>query len=137
MRRRSENGNAAVEMVMVAPVILLLMATILAAGRIVSTKTALESVTREAARVASTSGNSASADLTARLRAEEVAEQLGLDARRLGLHVRTRQFERGAPVTAEATYDVRIGDLPTFGLLPGAFEISAKQVEIVERYGSR
>ena len=48
MSRRKEAGNAAVEMVMVAPALLLLIATIVAAGRIVSTKSTLESVTREA-----------------------------------------------------------------------------------------
>ncbi len=137
MSSRKEAGNAAVEMVMVAPVLLLLIATIVAAGRIVSTKSALESVTREAARVASISSSSDLADTTARLRAEEVAEQLGLDSRRLRLEVQTGQFERGSPVTAAATYAVRISDLPTLGLLPGNFEITAKQVEITERYGSR
>ena len=137
MSRRKEAGNAAVEMVMVAPALLLLIATIVAAGRIVSTKSALESVTREAARVASISSSSDLADTTARLRAEEVAEQLGLDRRRLRLEVQTGQFERGSPVTAAATYDVRISDLPAFGLLPGTFEITAKQVDIAERYGSR
>lgn len=137
MSSRKEAGNAAVEMVMVAPVLLLLIATIVAAGRIVSTRSALESVTREAARAASISSSSDLADTAAKIRAEEVAEQLGLDSRRLSLDLQSGQFERGSPVTAAATYDVRISDLPAFGLLPGTFEVTAKQVEIAERYGSR
>lgn len=137
MSSRKEAGNAAVEMVMVAPVLLLLIATIVAASRIVSTRSALESVTREAARVASISSSSVLADTTARLRAQEAAEQLGLDSGRLRLDLQTGQFERGSPVTAAATYDIRISDLPAFGLLPGTFEVTAKQVEITERYGSR
>lgn len=137
MSSRKEAGNAAVEMVMVAPVLLLLIATIVAAGRIISTRSALESVTREAARVASISSTSDLANRAAKIRAEEVAEQLGLDSRRLSLDLQSGQFERGSPVTAAATYDVQISDLPAFGLLPGTFEVTAKQVEITERYGSR
>lgn len=137
MSSRKEAGNAAVEMVMVAPVLLLLIATIVAAGRIISTRSALESVTREAARVASISSSSELANTAAKIRAEEVAEQLGLDSRRLSLDLQSGQFERGSPVTAAATYSVRISDLPAFGLLPGTFEVTAKQVEITERYGSR
>lgn len=137
MTRRTESGSAAVEMVMVAPVMLLLIATIVAAGRIVSTKTSLESVAREAARVASMSSSPVSAELAARLRAEEVAEQLGLDKQLLRLEIQAGHFERGSSVTAQATYNMRLGDLPAFGLLPGNFEISAKQIDIAERYGSR
>lgn len=137
MTRRTESGSAAVEMVMVAPVMLLLIATIVAAGRIVSTKTSLESVAREAARVASMSSSPVSAELAARLRADEVAEQLGLDKQLLRLEIHAGHFERGSPVTARASYDMRLGDLPAFGLLSGNFKISAKQIDIAERYGSR
>jgi hypothetical protein len=137
MTRRTESGSAAVEMVMVAPVMMLLIATIVAAGRIVSTKTSLESVAREDARVASMSSSPVSAELAARLRADEVAEQLGLDKQLLRLEIQAGRFERGSSVTARASYDMRLGDLPAFGMLPGSFEISAKQFDIAERYGSR
>lgn len=137
MRARAEGGNAAVELVMVTPVLVLLIAVIVATGRIVSTKSALESVAREAARTASGSIDSPSAGAAARQRAEQVAQGLGLDARRLETAVEAGDFARGAPLTVEVSYKVSLGDLPAFGLVPGSFPLSARHVELIEKYGSR
>ncbi|MGH8704217.1 MAG: TadE/TadG family type IV pilus assembly protein, partial [Burkholderiales bacterium] len=51
-RARHEEGTAAIEMVLIAPALLLLLAVIVGSGRVVSTKSAVLSVAREAARVA-------------------------------------------------------------------------------------
>ena len=53
MTLRSERGTAAVELALVAPVLVVLVAVVAAGGRMVETKSAILSVAREAARAAS------------------------------------------------------------------------------------
>ncbi len=80
---RGERGNAAVELVVVAPALLLLIAAVVGAGRLVSAKSAVESVAREAARAASLEPDATSAARAAGSVATEVAAGLGLDEDRL------------------------------------------------------
>jgi Flp pilus assembly protein TadG len=133
----SENGTAAVELVMIAPALILLLAVIMGAGRLISTKSALESVAREAGRIASSSPDGDSAQADAKTRASDVASGFGLDSDRLRVSVETGDFGRGQPLSVSVTYPVNLADLPAFGLLPGSFAVSARHVETAERYGSR
>lgn len=136
-RLRSDAGNAAVETVLLAPVLLLVLAVIVAGGRILSVNSAVETVAREAARSASQSPSAEHALFVAHERAEEVALELKLDPARLEIETQTGTFCRGCPMEVSVQYLVRLSDLPAFGLLPGTFEVSAAHVEFVERFKSR
>ncbi len=133
----SDRGTAALELVKIAPALLLLIAVIVGAGRIVSTKSAVESVAREAARVASDASDPISARAKGEGSASEAAEGLGLDPLRLKVATDAGNFNRGEPLTVRVTYEVRLADLPAFGLLPGSFDVSARHTEIIERHKSR
>jgi len=138
MRRvRREDGTAAVEMVLIAPALLLLLAVIVGSGRVVSTKSAVLSVAREAARAAAEAPDAASARQAASERAREVAEGLGLDPARLVIQQDPGDFARGAPYEVNVSYRVRLADLPAFGVLPGSFAVTATHTELTERYKSR
>lgn len=137
MRFRREEGNAAIELVMVAPLLLGILAVIVAAGRILSTQSALETVAREAARASSQADSAESAAFIADERAETVASGLNLDSSRLYLVIDTGSFARGSPLVVQARYRAELSDLPGFGFLPGSFELSARHVELIERYKSR
>ena len=138
MRRvRHEDGTAAVEMVLIAPALLLLLAVIIGSGRIVSTKSAVLSVAREAARAAAAAPDAAGARSAAKERALAVAEGLGLDPSRLVISQDAGDFARGAPYEVSVTYRVRLADLPAFGVLPGSFAVTATHTELTERYKSR
>ena len=134
---KDERGNAAVELVLLAPVLLLLIALIVGTGRLFTTKSALESVAREAARHGSQESSASAAVEEGEKRAVEVAEGLDIDTSRLSVTFDTGDFERGSPLVVRTTYDVRLADLPGFGLLPGLFTVEAQHVEIIERYKSR
>lgn len=132
-----EDGTAAVELVLVAPALLLLLCLLVGSGRVVSTKSAVLSVAREAARAAAEAPDAGSADSIARSRAREVASGLGLDPSRLIIEADGGSFARGAPYEVYVTYRVRLSDLPAFGVLPGSITVAARHTELTERYKSR
>jgi Flp pilus assembly protein TadG len=136
-RWRHERGTAAVEMVLVLPALLLLIAATVGAGRVVSTKSAVLDVAREAARAAADAPDAASAEAVASQRAREVALGLGLDVSRLEITQDPGAFGRGAAYGVRVDYRVQLSDLPTLGFLPGSVVVSARHTELIERFGSR
>jgi len=136
-RESGERGSAAVELALCAPALLLLVAVIVGAGRVVSTKSAVLAVAREAARVAAEASNSQEAGRVAADRAHEVASGLGLDPARLQLTQFPGNFGRGQSYAVAVSYRVELSDLPALGFLPGSFTVSARHAECVERYKSR
>lgn len=137
MMIRRDEGNASIELVLMAPVLLVILALIVASGRLLSTKSAVEAVTREAARAASQADNAESANDIAKQRAEDVSAELRLDVSRLRLDTKLGSFGRGAPLTVEVDYLLPLSDLPGFGLLPGSIQVSGRHTELIERFKSR
>jgi hypothetical protein len=137
MRLRSERGTAAVELALLAPVLLMLVAVVTAAGRVVETKSAVLSVAREAARAAAEAPNAAAAHDAAIATAQQVAEGLGLDPARLSIVEDPHGFSRGAPYEVSVSYQVSMADLPGLGLLPGSVTLGAEHAELIDTYRSR
>ena len=137
MMLKDDKGSAALELVIVAPALLLLITLIVGSGRIMSTKSALESVAREAARWASQSSDPEDAVFEGKERADDVATGLDLDPGKLQTAVGFENFDRGSPISVSVRYELNLSDLPGFGLIPGSFSVSAVQVDTIERYKSR
>jgi hypothetical protein len=137
MRVSGERGTAAVEMALLAPVLVVLVAAVVAAGRIVETKSSLLAVAREAARTGSEAPDPASARSAATATASDVAAGLGLDPSLLELGQSPGGFGRGEPYRVSVTYEVRLADLPGLGILPGSFVLSAEHAELTQRFKSR
>lgn len=137
MKIRKESGNATIELLLVAPLLLALVALVIGAGRLLSLQSGLESVVRESARLASQADDPWSASTLAEERAGDVAKDSGLDPARLSVQVEVGAFGRGDPLTVRADYDAKLSDLPGFGLLPGSFQVSAHHIERVEKFKSR
>lgn len=136
-RLRREEGTATLEVVLLTPLLIVLLALILAAGRLIAIRSAVEVVAREAARSASQASSADGALDIANARANEVASEQSLDASRLEVRTEIGDFTRGTPMTVRVNYQVLLDDLPAFGLFPGSFELSARHVEIVEKFKSR
>jgi Flp pilus assembly protein TadG len=134
---RSERGTAAVEMALLAPVLIVLVAAVVAAGRIVETKSALLAVARESARAASEATDGAEAASAASSTARRVAAGLGLDPSRVTLSQGSAGFGRGQPYRVAVTYEVRLDDLPGLGVIPGSFTLGAEHSELIQRFKSR
>jgi hypothetical protein len=137
VRVRCEDGTAAVEFVLVAPALVLMLAAVVGAGRVVSTKSAVLDVAREAARAAAEAPDASTAEAIGLQRAQRVATGFGLDLSRLEIEQTPGSFERGAPYTVDVTYRVELSDLPALGFLPGSFVVSAHHAELTDRYKSR
>jgi Flp pilus assembly pilin Flp len=137
MKLHDERGTAAVELALLAPVLVLLLAAVVATGRVVDTKSAVLAVAREAARAASEAPDASEARQAANERARQVASGLGLDPGRLVVSEDPGSFRRGEPYTVHVTYRVRLTDLPALGVLPGSFVLSAEHSELIERFKSR
>jgi Flp pilus assembly pilin Flp len=137
MSLRNERGTAAVELALLAPVLLVLVAVVSGAGRMVETKSAVLSVAREAARAAAEAPNAAAAYEVAIATAQQVAEGLGLDPARLSIVQDPHGFSRGAPYEVSVSYQVSMADLPGLGLLPGSVTLGAEHAELIDTYRSR
>jgi len=137
MRLRNERGTAAVELALLAPVLLVLVAVVSGAGRMVETKSAVLSVAREAARAAAEAPNANAAHDVAIATAQQVAEGLGLDPARLSIVQDPHGFARGAPYEVSVSYQVSMADLPGLGLLPGSVTLGAQHAELIDTYRSR
>jgi Flp pilus assembly pilin Flp len=137
MMLRSERGTAAVELALLAPVLLVLVAVVSGAGRMVETKSAVLSVARESARSAAEAPNAAAAHDAAIATAQQVAEGLGLDPARLSIVQDPHGFVRGAPYEVSVSYQVSMADLPGLGLLPGSVTLGAEHAELIDAYRSR
>jgi hypothetical protein len=126
-----------VELALLAPVLVVLVAVVTAAGRMVATKSAVLSVAREAARAAAEAPNPAAAHVAAITTAQQVAEGLGLDPARLSIVEDPNGFARGAPYEVSVSYEVSMADLPGLGLLPGSVTLGAEHAELIDTYRSR
>jgi hypothetical protein len=126
-----------VELALLAPVLLVLVAVVSAAGRMVETKSAALSVAREAARAAAEAPNAAAAHDAAIATAQQVAEGLGLDPARLSIVQDPHGFARGAPYEVSVSYQVSMADLPGLGLLPRSVTLGAEHAELIDTYRSR
>lgn len=117
-RHRRDDGNAALELVILAPVILLLIGLVIAAGRTSVAQGSVSAAARDAARQASISLTAGAARSAARLSALAALGRDGLDCKpAISLDLSGFGVPAGQPATVSATVRCRVplSDL----LLPG------------------
>jgi Flp pilus assembly protein TadG len=137
---RRDAGNAALELVVLAPVIFILIALVVAAGRTSIAQGAVDAAARDAARQASISLTPGAAQVAAQSSAQAALSGDGLDCDPQ-VHVDTRQFETvpvGLPasVTATVVCQVPLSDLVVPGL-PGSRTLSFSFTSPLDPYRER
>ena len=142
MRRSAEAGdagNAALELVILAPVLLILIGLIIAAGRTTVAQGSLDAAARDAARQASIARSPAAALQAAQLSAQAALNQDGLDCTPL-VTVATGGFSaplgQPAAVSATVTCRVPLADLLVPGM-PGSKFLSASFTSPLDPYRGR
>ncbi|MHB8696226.1 MAG: hypothetical protein ACYDHH_33860 [Solirubrobacteraceae bacterium] len=129
---RGEEGQGIVQaMLLLAGVLLPLLFLVALFGRIEQGRLAAEQTARDAVRVASQAATQSSAEQAANDALARAQQQTGLPLR-LNLH---GELQRGATLTATATVDVRLADLPFFGRL-GTITIHGQARAPVDQYRS-
>lgn len=136
---RPDAGNAALELVVLAPVLIFLLGLIIAAGRTSMAQGAVAAAARDAARQASISLNPAAAQAAALSSASAALSQDDLKCTPV-VRVNTSQFSvrvgEPATVTATVTCTVRLSDLLVPGL-PGSQTLTATFTSPLDPYRER
>lgn len=135
--RRGEEGQAAIELVLVAPALLLVLGVMLGAGRLLSTRASLDAVAREAGRSAVEAPDARTAVRMGERAASTAAAAYGLSPGHLSVEIDPGSFARGGTVRVVATYRVGLGDLPLLGVgIPG-ITLHGVHIEPIDPYKSR
>jgi Flp pilus assembly protein TadG len=127
-RSPREAGSASLELVIWAPVLLLVAAVIVLAGRAAQATQAVEVAAAEAARAASAAGTQVQATARAKSAANAALSSAGLRCSSTSVTVDTSEWSRpaGTPARVSARIGCRLGlsDLSIPGV-PGSKDVSA------------
>lgn len=133
--KRWERGTALVELALVLPVLLFMIFGILAAGRVVQAKIAVQAAAREASRTLATAPSEAQGLADSVVTGRSVAEGYGLSPERLTVEANANGFQRDGTASAVVTYSVSLAGLP---LLDSAgIVVSSTHTERIDLYRSR
>ncbi len=138
--RRADSGNAALELVILAPILLALLSLVIAAGRTTIAQGSLDAAARDAARQASIALTPAAAQMAGLVSARAALQQDGLDCSPAVL-IDTSQFTsvpvgRPGAVTAVVSCAVPLANLALPGL-PGTARLSASFTSPLDTYRAR
>jgi Flp pilus assembly protein TadG len=138
---RSDAGNAALELVVLAPVLLAILGLVIAAGRTSVARGAVEAAARDAARQASIALNPSAAQAAGQASAQAALRQDGLDCDPT-VNINTAGFTASQPgqptlpVIATVTCPVPLANLYLPGL-PGVLTLRASFSSPLDLYRSR
>jgi Flp pilus assembly protein TadG len=136
---RGADGNAALELVILAPVLLGLLGLVIAAGRTTIAQGAVDAAARDAARQASISLTPAAAQATGQASAQAALQSDGLDCVPVVV-IDTSQFAtlpgQPAAVTATVSCTVPLANLALPGL-PGNARLRATFTSPLDIYRTR
>jgi Flp pilus assembly protein TadG len=139
-RRVADSGNAALELVVLAPVLLAIIGLVIAAGRTSIARGALDAAARDAARQASIALNPYAAEAAGQASARAALRDDGLDCDPVvtidTAGFATRPGQPAPPVTATVTCVVPLADLYLPGL-PGVRTLTATFSSPLDLYRSR
>jgi Flp pilus assembly protein TadG len=139
-RAEADDGNAALELVILAPVLLALLALVIAAGRVSIAQGSVNAAARDAARQASLSLTPAAAQAAGQVSARTALRQDGLSCSPVVL-INVSQFATTRPgepaaVTATVRCTISMSDLALPGL-PGSARLQAEFTSPLDIYRSR
>ena len=130
---RRETGSAAVELVLLTPVLIVLMLFVVFLGRFASARADVDAAARDGARAASLARSPGTAARDGREAVEATLAGEGVTCRTLSVSIETASFRPGGSVGATVSCAVDPGDLTSLGL-PGTRMVSATFSEPVDLF---
>ncbi len=128
MKRLDDSGQSALEVAILAPVVLAVVLLIVAGGRLVGAKGNLDAVARESARAAVEAPPQSAGDV-ARQVGQDTAAAAGMDTARLEL-VADPTLTRGGTFVVVARYTVSLAPMP------GSVTLEVRRAEPVDPFRS-
>ena len=128
-----QRGSAAVELVLITPVLIALMLFVVAGGRLASSRADVDAAARDSARAASIARSPATAERDANAAAEATLIDRHLSCQTMTVTIDTSQFRPGGTVATTVSCDVELADLTGLGL-PGRRTLSSRFVEPVDTF---
>ena len=132
-RVAGERGSSSVELVLLAPVFLVILCLVVGLGRVEEARGRVEGAARDAARAASLARTPAAATAAAEAAAEGNLHDAGLACTAVAVTTDTAAFTPGGTVTATVSCTADLADLALSGL-PGATTLSAAAAAPVEAF---
>ena len=133
--RRGTRGAAALELVLLAPVFLILLDFAVLGGRLVESQSQVDDAAHAAARAASLQRTVTGAAVAARTVATDTLPQRGATCSALDVQVDTAAFRAGGVVSVTVRCDVSLGDLSWLPL-PASRNIEGTATSAVDLYRS-
>lgn len=127
----AEHGSITTEVVLLAPVLMLMLAFVVMTGRLGQATGVVTDAAHQAARAASMRAGPAEAAADAESTAAANLQSAGISCAEFSVEVDTSRFVRGGDVTVTVTCTTSLGDL-AFAGLPGSKTLSAQAVEVID-----
>ena len=135
MKTHEEEGTAAVEFVLIVPVLVCAFLLVVGLGRMAHARQQVESVAADAARAASLERNTSQSTTVARSTAIAALGDRGVSCQNLDLNVDTSDYRPGGTVRVRVSCTASLGDVALSGL-PGQRVFTANAVVPIESYRS-
>lgn len=132
-RSRGERGSAVLEAVITAPIIILLLVTLIGAGRIANAHQVVDDAAGDAARAASAARTSGAARVAAQHGADATLASAGVSCSPANVAVNTSAWHAGGTVGVTLTCTVQLADLG-IPILGGTRTISARDAAVIDLY---
>ncbi|MFI2030545.1 TadE/TadG family type IV pilus assembly protein [Streptomyces buecherae] len=130
-----ERGSAAVEVVLVTPLLVLVFLVVVAFGRLADARLVVADAAHQAARAASLARTESDARSQAARSANTVLRDAGASCPHPKVHLSTGRLKPGATVRARVSCTVDLSDLSHTGL-PGRVSLSESAFSAVDTYRS-
>lgn len=128
---RDERGSAAVELVLLVPVLVMLLLLVVTVGRFASARGLVDDAAQQAARAASLTRNPDTAEKTARTTAQHALDGAGVACASLAVTVDTSRFAPGGRVRVTVACTVSLAEMGALGV-PGHRTLTASASSVLD-----
>lgn len=132
-RPREERGTAALEMVVLAPVLIVVLLFVFGLGRMAHADQQVQSVAADAARAASLERNTSASASAARQAAEASLGEAGVSCTNLDVSVNLSSYEPGGQVSVTVKCTADLGAVAMAGF-PGSRVFTASSTVPIEKW---
>ena len=131
--RRGQQGTAAIELVLLAPVLMVILLFVVGLGRMAHARQQIESVAADAARAASLTRSSTQAKTAAHQAAQASLDQAGVSCTNLHVEIDLGDYHPGGAIRVEVSCHTHLADIALAGF-PGSRTFTATSTVPIETY---